>query len=135
MKKPMIQPFSYGADNILKVELDIFSGRENPFWNLSQNESETFMEKFASLPETKENVSFGGGLGYRGIIITGESIKDKSLDEIKIYRGLVNARAEGHVLILSDPGRTLELWLIETGEKHIDGDLYEQVRHEIAAVL
>lgn len=102
---------------------------------MSQNESETFMEKFAALSETKEILSFGGGLGYRGIIITGESIKDKSIDEIRIYRGIANAKAEDSVLSLSDPGRFLELWLIETGEKHIDGDLYEQVRHEIATVL
>jgi hypothetical protein len=115
--------------------MDIFSGMVNPFWKLSQNESETFMRKFTSLSETKENASFGGGLGYRGIIITGESIKDKSLDEIRVYRGVANAKAEDHVLSLSDPGRSLELWLIETGEKHIDGDLYEQIRHEIATVL
>jgi hypothetical protein len=121
--------------NIMKIELDIFSGRENPFWNLSRNESETFMEKFSSLSETKENASFAGGLGYRGIIITGEPIKDKRLEVIRIYRGLANAKAEGHVLNLSDPGRALELWLIETGEKHIDEDLYKQVRHEIATVL
>jgi hypothetical protein len=126
---------SCGADNILKSELDIFSGRENPFWNLSQNESETFMEKFASLSETKENASFGGGLGYRGIIITGGSIKDKSFEEIRVYGGVVNAKAEGHVLNLSDPGRVLELWLIETGEKHIDEDIYKWVRQEIATAL
>jgi hypothetical protein len=126
---------SYGADNILKIELDIFSGRENPFWNLSLNESEAFMEKVASLSETKENASLGGSLGYRGIIITGGSIKDKSLEEIRIYRGVVNAKAEGHVLNFSDPGRVLELWLIETGEKHIGEDLYASVRHEIATAL
>jgi hypothetical protein len=93
------------------------------------------MEKFASLSETKEGASFEGGLGYRGIIITGESIKEKSLDKIRIYRGIANAKAVDHVLSFSDPGRSLELWLIDTGEKHIGGDLYEQVRHEIVAVL
>ncbi len=28
-----------GVDNILRIEMDIFSGRENPFWNLNINES------------------------------------------------------------------------------------------------
>jgi hypothetical protein len=128
----MMQPPHTELIDILKVELDIFSGRENPFWNLSQNESDAFLEKFSSLLETKENVLFGGGLGYRGFIITGKPIKDRSLNEIRIFEGKVNAMAEGHLLNLSDPGRSLELWLIETGEKHIDGNLYKQVRHEIA---
>jgi hypothetical protein len=122
---------SCGADNILKVELDIFSGRENPFWNLSQNESETFMEKFESLSETKKNASFGGELGYRGIVITGRPIEDKGFDEIRIYHGVANAKAESDILSLVDPGHALELWLIETGETHIDRALYESVQHEI----
>jgi hypothetical protein len=123
---------SYGADDILKIELDIFSGRENPFWNLSLNESEIFMEKLAALPETKDNASFGGGLGYRGIIITGRSIKDKGFDEIRIYHGVAKATSEDCIINLVDPGHALELWLIDTGEMHIDGGLYESVRHEIA---
>lgn len=114
--------------------MDIFSGRENPFWNLSINESEAFMQKFISLPEGNENVSVEGGLGYRGIIITGDLLKDRCIDAVRVFRGLAKAGSGGKVQNFSDPGRSLELWLIETGVNNIDRDLYQLVRKEAAAV-
>lgn len=119
-----------GDDNMLRIEMDIFSGRENPFWNLNMNESEIFMQKFASLPEEKEISSVEVGLGYRGFIITGDLIKDSGFGEIRIFRGLAKAKSEDRFLNLSDPGRALELWLIETSANHIDKDLYELVKQD-----
>jgi hypothetical protein len=111
--------------------MDIFSGRENPSWNLSENDSEIFIEKLSRIPETKENASAGAGLGYRGIVITGGLLKDKGFEEIRFYRGVANVKADNRVLNLSDSGRVLELWLIETGAKHIDRDLYESIHNEV----
>ena len=51
-------------NNILTIELDIFSGRENPSWNLTSNESEFFIEKILYLPEGNMNESIDAGLGY-----------------------------------------------------------------------
>jgi len=53
------------------VELDIFSGRPNPRWNLSKADSKELIERVLSdpsllLPLNAET----GGLGYRGFIIS-----------------------------------------------------------------
>lgn len=120
-----------GVDNILRIEMDIFSGRENPFWNLNINESEFFIEKILSLPEGNMNESIDAGLGYRGLIITGDLLKDKCIDEIRIFGGLANVMAMDNVSNLSDSGRDLELWLIETSRTHIDSQLYDSVHKEV----
>lgn len=120
-----------GVDNILRIEMDIFSGRENPFWNLNINESESFIEKILSLPEGNMNESIDAGLGYRGLIITGDLLKDKCIDEIRIFGGLANVMAMDNVSNLSDSGRDLELWLIETSRTHIDSELYDSVHKEV----
>lgn len=120
-----------GVDNILRIEMDIFSGRENPFWNLNINESESFIEKILSLPEGNMNESIDAGLGYRGLIITGDLLKDKCIDEIRIFSGVANVMAMDNVSNLSDLGRDLELWLIETSRTHIDSELYDSVHKEV----
>lgn len=124
-----------GVDNILRIEMDIFSGRENPFWNLTLSESEFFIEKILSLPEDNRNESIDAGLGYRGLIITGDPLKDKCIDNIRIFGGVANVTARDNVSNLSDPGRELELWLIETSRTHIDRELYDSVHKEITNAI
>ena len=119
-----------GVDNILRIELDIFSGRENPFWILTSNESQVFMEKVLSLPKGDKNESIDSGLGYRGFIITGDLLKEKCFEEIRVFKGAANIRAKDYLINLSDSGRGLELWLIKTARTRIDEELYESVYQE-----
>lgn len=78
------------------------------------------------------NESIDAGLGYRGFITTGDLLKDKCIDEIRIFRGVANITAKDNALSLSDPGCELELWLIETARTHIDEELYELVQKELS---
>ena len=120
------------ADNITKVELDIFSGKKNPIWNLSENESRYFISEFRSLPEMKENQSVGSGLGYRGFIIRGSSVKEEGFEEIRVYSGAVRAMAANYTRNLSDQKRSLEHWLIGTVQNYIDKNLFDYIQEEIA---
>jgi hypothetical protein len=123
-----------GAEDTLRVELDVFSGRENPTWILSAQDERVFIEKFRSLPKIKGEVSGGNALGYRGLIVRGrsiEDIKDISVGDIKIYNETVSAIIENNASNYSDPGRVLELWLIKTAEAHIEDKLYESILAEV----
>ncbi|QSQ20887.1 hypothetical protein JY651_37545 [Pyxidicoccus parkwayensis] len=62
---------------MVKVELDIFSGRPNPQWTLSKKDARQLAERVRAdpsllLPMDAET----GGLGYRGFIITTEDLGD-----------------------------------------------------------
>ena len=120
-----------GAEDTLRVELDVFSGRENPTWILSAQDERVFIEKFRSLPKIKGEVSVWNGLGYRGLIVRGGSIENMSVGDIKIYNGTVSAIIENNASNYSDPGRVLELWLIKTAKGHIEDELYESILKKI----
>lgn len=120
-----------GAEDTLRVELDVFSGRENPTWILSTQDEWVFIEKFRTLPKIKGEVSGWNGLGYRGLIVRCGSIEDKSVGEIKIHNGTVSAIIENNASNYSDPGRVLELWLVKTAKDHIEDKLHESILAEI----
>ena len=116
---------------IMKVELDIFSGRENPAWNLSREESEVLIEKLRPLTEIKSEASVWNGLGYRGIIVRCGSIEGEDISEIKFYNETIRITIKNVTLTYSDPGRTLELWLTKTGKSRIENQLYKSIITEI----
>lgn len=53
----------------MRVELDIFSGRPNPSWELSVDEAAELSRRLAALIKTETRPD-EGGLGYRGFVIT-----------------------------------------------------------------
>jgi hypothetical protein len=65
---------------VMHITLDIFSGRPNPRWELSQEQSSEFLKKISTL-ETKENFEADSGkygLGYRGFLVEEENVAQKS---------------------------------------------------------
>lgn len=111
-----------------RVELDAFSGRENPHWNLSICEAEQFLKHIRSLNGT-ETEFVRVGLGYRGIIVRGADLED--YDEILIYKGIVLAQRGNNSSRFTDDGRLLELWLLNTGKDNLDRNLYSQIVSQI----
>jgi hypothetical protein len=116
----------------MKIELDIFSGRENPTWNLSPREADVFVEKFRSLPKMRSEPPRWNGLGYRGIIVRDGLNDDEDISEIKVYNEVVRVISDKEPSNYLDAGRALELWLMKTGKRHIGDQLYESVLAEIA---
>ena len=83
------------------VELDIFSGRPNPRWELSDTEAATVRELIDALaPAPAAAPPVPPGLGYRGFRID---------DVATAFRGFVRARGR----VLADPQRRVERFLVE----------------------
>jgi hypothetical protein len=70
----------------ISVELDVFSGRPNPSWELNPSESGELLKQLSPLPEADKNkAEFNDGLGYRGFIVSVQDA-DKATESPEIYR-------------------------------------------------
>jgi hypothetical protein len=109
----------------LKVELDVFSGRPNPSWELSREE----MTKFESIvqsarPGTGEIEL--PGLGYRGFVVHGGT-------DLRIFQGaLLKDEISREVAeTIGKPNVDLERWLLETGKPYLESGIYGAVGEEL----
>jgi hypothetical protein len=119
------------GDMHIRVELDVFSGRQNPEWNLTAQEGEEFSYMFRDLAKSESIGPIEDGLGYRGLIVKGLEGTVEGYDEIHIYRGSVLAYMDNQSSSFIDKDRTLERWLFSTGKGRIDDDLYRQISIQI----
>jgi hypothetical protein len=74
------------------VQLDVFSGRPNPSWELSPSESGELLKQLSLLTEVdKNNAPFHDNLGYRGFIISfQEDGSTKPPPNVyRVYKGFV----------------------------------------------
>lgn len=112
----------------MHVELDLFSGRPNPSWELTPAESANFLQRLRALPRAAAGQP-EEGLGYRGIIVTGTAgALIDSLTTVVVSAGLVvGQQPQGGIQAWLDTGRGLEQWLASTGKSHLDPDIYAQL--------
>lgn len=117
----------------MKVELDIFSGRPNPSWELTAAESEEFRKRLRSLPrdESGHSAPSDEKLGYRGLIVTSAGGEVESFERLVVSGGVVLGRGPRGAQMFSDQGRTLEQWLLATGRSRLDADLYNEAFNEL----
>ena len=107
-----------------QVELDIFSGRPNPTWTLSDADDADLRARLAALPSASA-ATLHSDLGYRGLIVR---LADPAGPQVvRIQRGHVQADgaeppAEGN---RADSGRSLERWLLGTGRSGLEPGLYD----------
>lgn len=73
----------------MTVELDVFSGRPNPTWTLSEKESTELLNLLKSLPAAKES-NEEDGLGYRGFILSDFKVTEGLPATIRVYRKTIN---------------------------------------------
>ena len=76
--------------NELKIEgmIDIFSGRPNPKWLLSNEQVDELKTKLGKLPMAKPVMP--PGLGYRGAFVTNLSRDGRIPDQIKVYNSILS---------------------------------------------
>lgn len=113
-----------------KVTLDIFSGRENPSWELSREQLGALASALEALPET-EPAAFFDGLGYRGFRVAITDEATGKTEGIKVWKDLVQYSAGGADKFLKDKDRRVEHLLLESGGVHLKDDLRDAVRLEI----
>lgn len=83
------------------VELDIFSGRPNPRWQLDEQGAEALRELLSRLATTTDSPPEPPGLGYRGFLLTDETGK------FRAYGGYVTGPDGAY----ADPTSSVERFL------------------------
>jgi hypothetical protein len=93
------------------VELDIFSGRPNPSWILSDSEERELIDRVMADKSLMLPISADtGGLGYRGYIITAIDEPEETGKKPKLPSRF---RLGGTY----DPDKASSLWLLDTAER------------------
>jgi len=100
------------------VTLQIYSGRENPKWNLTDKQA-------------NELLVFNGGLGYSGFRVTWDENGAEPKREIFAYRGQILYRNDNSKKYLTDPERSLEKFLLKTGDSTLDAQQAKRIEQEI----
>jgi len=88
---------------VLLVELDVFSGRPNPRWELDEPSAKVLRELLSRLAITANRPPEPAGLGYRGFVFTDDS------GPTRAYKGYVT-RPD---VVLVDPSFTVERFLLD----------------------
>jgi hypothetical protein len=115
----------------LEIELDAFSGRPNPRWELTGAQAAEFLKYLSALRPSQGGHFTGDGLGYRGFIVRARSGRVEGYDELRLYRGTVFAQRGDQVDTLSDPDRSLERWLLGSARGQVDEAALQYIQSEI----
>jgi hypothetical protein len=108
------------------VTLDVFSGLPNPTWVLDADQAAEFRSQWDDL-SVGTPIDYPATLGYRAVIV---DFADRS--RIWVTNGVAVEDGPDGAFGLSDPGRALELWLLETGSGEVDQALLDSVRLEVS---
>jgi len=106
------------------VELDIFSGRPNPRWRLSQEDADLLMATVADLPEATPVLPVGH-LGYRGLAVELDGTR------LLVQQGTVLITRGDTTTYRADPDRAVERWLLDTGRPALDPEIVALVDREL----
>ena len=112
-----------------EVELDIFSGRPNPTWKLSGEETSRFLGLLRELPSTEPGW-FDVGLGYRGFAVSFHDPEGRET-RVQIFKGIVKRSVGESAEYFADKDRKLERWVLKTGNSRLSPELYEVVDKEL----
>jgi hypothetical protein len=114
--------------SVVEVELDIFSGRPNPTWILSDEEGDIFLKRLSILPRVSAK-ELSTNLGYRGFIVRVMNETEKSL--VRIQNGTVLLSQDDTNVYYRDQNRDLEQWLLNSGKSSLKSDLFKIVEGEL----
>lgn len=103
----------------MQVELDIFSGRPNPVWELTAAERAKLKSMVRGASPSQSTIDVPG-LGYRGFVVHGP-------DQIRIYRGQILGYGGGIEQYSTTIGIEFDRWLLASGKKHLDAAIYDAV--------
>jgi hypothetical protein len=108
----------------MRVELDIFSGRPNPEWTLTDAEATELKTMTASLPVAAASPPLFDGLGYRGIVVRDPGDPNWSLVAL---RDIVWIRTLEGSEVRSDPDAGIERWLLGAAGDAVNPALLERL--------
>lgn len=117
------------------ITLDVYSGRPNPSWSLSERDAKRLLDRVAGRALAAPDAS-DGVLGYRGFVVTAAS--DDQLPEnmphsFRVDGGLAEGYpfATGASPLAAAEGAEAAQYLLETGIHTLEGGLVEYVTRSI----
>lgn len=114
-------------NNLSRIEvlLDIFSGRPNPRWTLSDEQVNDLQTRLRTLPEAKPTTL--PGLGYRGFIVTNPGNDPRLPSRIAAYSSVVSITTDQATRYYQDVNN-IEGWLISQARERGYGDVIDKFR-------
>ena len=104
-----------------QVMLDIFSGRPNPTWSLSPQDTRALAAMIARQPVAPAR-ELSGRLGYRGFVVTLPEAAGGSA-RVTVQDAFVRYESQEANRFLADSGRQVERWLIESAGSSFPAEL------------
>ena len=115
-----------------RVTLQVYSGRENPSWNLTEKQISDLLALVGDLPKS-EAFTLPDNLGYRGFQVELTENAAEKTQEIVAYKGRVRYKsAEAGDKYFTDQKRRLEMFLLNSADS-LDEELKRFVKDEITA--
>ncbi len=103
----------------MQVQLDVFSGRPNPSWETTVEETDRLVATFRQLPE-RANATLPASLGFRGVVLEGSAVRALGYERITIRRSIVLAEGPRGSKTFSDWDRGFEGQVTATAEGRVD---------------
>jgi hypothetical protein len=115
-----------------KVELNIYSGREDPTWMLTLPEVSNLKNMISKLDQTEEICKCHDNLGYRGFTVQTPTASSDYVQTIRACHGQViveDSIGEEPIrtVYYLDPQRQIELWLLTTAKPPFSHDEYVEL--------
>jgi hypothetical protein len=114
-----------------KVTLQVYSGRENPSWNLSEKQISDLLALVGDLPKS-EAFTLPDNLGYRGFQVELTEDAAEKTQEIVAYKGRVLYKSAEADKYFIDRERRLEMFLLNSADS-LNEELKKFVKDEIMA--
>ncbi len=114
----------------VRVTLDVYSGRPNPSWMLSQSDAQDLLQMLNGLPRAEPS-EFFDGLGYRGFVLDITTPETSSTTQITLYKGRVRYADGSDARFFADNERQIERWLLSHAKPYIERSLYKYVKKEL----
>lgn len=114
-----------------KVTLQVYSGRENPSWDLSEKQSSDLLALVGDLPKS-ESFTLPDNLGYRGFQVELTENAAEKTQEIVVYKGRVLYKSAEADRYFTDRERRLEMFLLNSADS-LNEELKKFVKDEITA--
>lgn len=118
-----------------QVVVDVFSGRTNPSWRLSHEETATLTTMLEKLEEAEVGDSPTEQLGFRQFVVTLANPTASVSQMVYVYNTTVEVGQGDAVKYYTDADGQVSRWLLESSKSHLDDDLYAAIEEVVIQQL
>lgn len=124
-----VVPDTESSNPMVKVEIDVFSGKPNPGWELTIEEADKLSELIDSLTAIDKFNPPSSTLGFRGFIVYNLELNSIDLNmHITVIGNIVSVYdIDGHQQDFHDKEKAVFNFLQMLSAKHLDTNLYEAI--------